>query len=114
MRTEREVIDQAIAENRVPEFPLYAFACIFVLTGELLIANAVYNKNSVTAIAGVALNGLAWPAYYATRNIREVNLMLRMLEVPLTKAKTADEAAKMLIETFGSLFKGSSSKRLGR
>ena len=110
MRTEREVIDQAIAENRVPEYLLYAFACLFVLTGEALIGVSLYNRSSVAAIAGVALNGLAWPAYYATRAIREVNMMLRMLEVPLSKARTADEAASMLTETFGNLFRNRQSK----
>ena len=89
----------------MPEYLLYVFACLFVLTGEALIGFALYNRNSVAAVAGVALNGLAWPAYYATRAIREVNMVLRMLEVPLAKVKTADEAASMLTETFGTLFR---------
>ena len=104
MRTPKDVIDEAIRENRVPEFLLYAFACLFVLTGEVLIGVSIYNKGVIGAVAGTALNGLAWPAYHLTRQIRAENLMLRMLEVPLTKATTADEAAKMLTETFGHHF----------
>jgi hypothetical protein len=105
MRTTSDVIDQAIAENRVPEYLLYVFAFLFVLTGEILIGAAIYNGTSLSAVAGVVLNGLAWPAYRATRAIRSENLMLRMLEVPLMKAQTADEAAKMLTGMFETQFK---------
>ncbi|MGA2879515.1 MAG: hypothetical protein ABSG13_11230 [Bryobacteraceae bacterium] len=100
MRTATEVITQAIEENRKPELLLYAFACIFVLTGETLIGWSIYAGLPLTAIVGVVLNGLAWPAYNATKQLRAENLMLRMLEIPLSKAKTADEAAKMLTESF--------------
>jgi hypothetical protein len=44
-------------------------------------------------------------AYNATKQLRAENLMLRMLEIPLSKAKTADEAAKMLTESFVHRFK---------
>jgi len=37
MRTVTDVISQAIQENRKPEYLLYTFTCIFVLTGEVLI-----------------------------------------------------------------------------
>jgi len=113
MRTAREIINQAIAENRVPEFMLYGYAYLFVFTGEALIALAIYDRSSVVAIAGVALNGLAWPAYRATRAIRAENLMLRMLEVPLMKARTADEAATMLTEMFESRFKHPTKRSAG-
>jgi len=111
MRTVADIINQAIAENRTPEYLLYCFAGLFVLTGEVLIGAAIYNRSGVAAIVGVALNGLAWPAYRATRAIRAENLMLRMLEVPLMKAKTAGEAAKMLTEMFESQFKRSSTPK---
>lgn len=112
MRTAKDVIDQAIRDNRVPEYLLYTFASIFVVLGTALIAFAFYNKALTNVFAGVVLDGLAWPAVRMTREIRQQNLMLRMLEVPLSKAKTADEAAKMLTETFGNQFKLSPSKRI--
>jgi hypothetical protein len=105
MRTEREVINDAIAENRVPEYLLYGFAILFVITGEALIGAAIYNGSGLTAIAGVALNALAWPAYRATREVRLNNMMLRMLEVPLMKTKSDLEASKMLVEVFSGRFK---------
>jgi hypothetical protein len=111
MRTVTDVINQAIGENRRPEYLLYTFACIFVLTGEALIGWSIYTRLPLTSIVGVALNGLAWPAYNATRQLRAENLMLRMLEIPLSKAKTADEAAKMLTGSFVQRFQGDQPNR---
>jgi hypothetical protein len=114
MRTAKQVIDQAIQDNHVPEVLLYTFACIFVITGEILVGISVWHRTSLTmAILGVALNGLAWPAVILTRGLRQQNLMLRMLEVPLMKARTTDEAARMLTTAFGNHFLTESSKRLG-
>jgi hypothetical protein len=113
MRTAAEVIDQAIKENRFPEYLLYGFAALFILTGELLIGYALFRGSGLIAVSGVALNGLAWPAYYATRQIRAENLMLRMLEVPLMKAHTAKEAADMLTDVFRTHFNRQASNQSG-
>lgn len=111
MRTASEIITQAIEENRRPEYLLYAFAVIFVLTGEVLIGWSIHDHLPMTSVVGVALNGLAWPAYNATKQLRAQNLMLRMLEIPLSKAKTSDEAAKMLTESFAHHFTVEQSHR---
>jgi hypothetical protein len=111
MRTAEETISQAIKENRFPEFLLYAFAIIFVVTGEVLIWSAIEHDHALGAIGGVGLNGLAWPAFAQTRELRRENLMLRMLEIPLSKAQTADEAAKMLTDAFRNLFKRSEERK---
>ncbi len=91
MRTANDVITQAISENRVPEYILYGFAVTFVITGEILIGWSIYHGFPVSTIAGLGLNGLAWPAYAQTRKLRQENLMLRMLEIPLSKVMTAEE-----------------------
>ena|SRR5947209_616560 len=105
MRTAEEVISHAIKENRLPEYMLYVFAAIFVLTGEILIGWSIYHGYAISTVGGVALNALAWPAFRETRQIRQENLMLRMLEIPLSKARTTEEAAKMLTEEFATLFR---------
>jgi len=105
MRTSRDVIDQAIRESRLAEYLLYGFAVLFVATGEALIGAAIYNQSGLTAVAGVALNGLAWPAYRATREVRLNNMVLRMLEVPLMNTESDFEASKMLVEVFAGRFK---------
>jgi hypothetical protein len=111
MRTVTDVISQAIEENRRPEYLLYTFACIFVLTGEALIGWSIYARLPLNSVIGLMLNGLAWPAYNATRQLRAENLMLRMLEIPLSKAKTAEEAAKMLTERFAHHFQAEQTKK---
>ena len=63
------------------------------------------------SVVGAALNGLAWPAYNAIKQLRSENLMLRMLEIPLSKTKTADEAAKMLTERFAHYFRAEATGR---
>jgi hypothetical protein len=114
MRAPNDVITQAINENRIPEYMLYAFACIFVITGVVLIGWSIHVRGTVTGVAGVALSGLSWPAYNATKDLRAVNVMLRMLEVPLSMAQTSEEAAKMLTETFAQLFRHEIAKRAGK
>jgi hypothetical protein len=111
MRTVTEVINQAIQENKRPDYLLYAFACIFVLTGEVLIGWSLYSRLPLMSVAGAALNGLAWPAYNGIKKLRAENLMLRMLEIPLSKTRTAEEAAKMLIEQFMHHFKADAAER---
>lgn len=105
MRTPEEVIDQAIEENRVPEYILYGMAIAFLFLGIMLIIWSIMHGQPWTAVAGAALDGLAWPAYKQTKILRQQNLILRMLEIPLSRAKTAEEAAKMLTEKFDKLFK---------
>ena len=114
MRTATEVIDQAIQENRVPEYLLYGFAVVFVLTGEFLIGWSIYFHYPWGALGGVGLNGLAWPAYMETRRIRKENVMLRTLEIALSKAHTAKEAASILVGTFSEQFKVEKAAKAAR
>jgi len=104
MRTAEDTISQAIAENPLPEYLLYGFAAVFVVTGEILIWWSIQHGSGLGALGGAALNGFVWPAFRQTRELRQQNLMLRMLEIPLSKAKTADEAANMLTEAFSNHF----------
>ncbi len=102
MRTSKDVIDQAIRDNRVPEAILYGFACVFVLSSMTLIGLFVWIRMPLAAVSAVALGGLAWLTVRMTQGLRQQNRMLRMLEVPLMKAGTAEEAAEMLTTAFGN------------
>jgi hypothetical protein len=104
-RTAEEVITQAIKENRKLEYLLCAFAVVFVIAGLTLVGVFIASGGAIAGLGGLGLNGLAWPAYRQTSKLRQENLMLRLLEVPLSRAKTSDEAAKMLTEQFASLFR---------
>ena len=56
------------------------------------------------ALAGSAASVFFYPALAAARNIREDNMAIRMLEIALDKATTADEAARALSDAFTRLF----------
>lgn len=109
MRTAEEVINQAISENRLPEYILYGMSIIFVVSGGILIVWSLAHNFGWGAVAGVGLDGLVWPAFAQTKRLRQENLVLRMLEISLSRAHTADEAATMLTERFASLLKPDAS-----
>jgi hypothetical protein len=104
VRTTAEIIDQAIRENKGWERLVSAFAALFVLVGLAMIVYSMVNKAPVTAVAGVAESALFWPALNAAMRTRSANIMLRMLEIPLSKAHTAQEAAEMLKRVFETSF----------
>ena len=65
----------------------------------------MYHPSAAFAgIAGVAESVLFVPATLLARQTRRENIMIRMLELPLSQASTADEAAKMLAKTFPAIF----------
>ena len=99
MRSASQVINEAVSENRKPEWLLYGVAIGSVLTGQLLIVSSIYSNVPIWTLPGLAMNLLAWPAYREARALRAESLRLRLLEIPLSKAQTADEAAQML-DTF--------------
>jgi len=113
-RAAEDVINQAIKENRVPEFILYEMLIAFVFVGIGIIVWSFASSHAWVAVAGAALDGLAWPAYKETKRVRQENLMLRLLEIPLSKARTADEAATMLTERFASLYKPEAERAVRR
>ena len=58
--------------------------------------------DSMLAFVGVIESLLFVPAVVLIRTIRRENMALRMLGIPLRKAKTAEEAAKVLMRYFAS------------
>lgn len=103
-RTTSEVIDLAIRENRPASYLLYAFSVTFVVTGVALIVWSMIQKQPIMAIAGVADSALFWPAVKFADKTRRANIMLRTLEIPLSRAQTATEAAEMLQRGFETHF----------
>jgi hypothetical protein len=99
-RTAKEVIDQAITENRVNEYLLYGFAIVFVLSGVTALICGMIWEAGVVALAGGIGSSLFFPAMYLAHKIRRENIAIRLLEAPLSKAETSDEAANALREFF--------------
>jgi hypothetical protein len=104
-RTAKQVIDQAIRENRLGERLCYGFATVFVAIGIAVVGRALFAEQSVwTTLVGAAVSALFWPAMNAARQIRRENLAIRLLEFPLDKAETAQAAADMLQKAFLDVF----------
>ncbi|WP_416668011.1 hypothetical protein [Egbenema bharatensis] len=105
-RTAKDIIDQAIRENRFGERLLYLFAIVFLITGLLLMGVAVANQNPISAILGAVSSVLFAPAMDLARRTRRENMSIRLLEVALNQADTSREAAEALrtvfVETFTS------------
>lgn len=96
MRTPKDVIDQAISENRISEWLLYAFSIIFVTVGLCVLVWGVVKGETISTIAGFISTSLFWPAMTSARRTRKENIAIRLLEAPLSRADTAKEAAEML------------------
>jgi hypothetical protein len=96
----------AISENRPSEVLLYSFASIFVVIGVFVIIWSLTHSSPFEGIVGVASSLLFFPAMRSATQIRKENLLIRLMEVPLTRAETADEAAKILTEMFRHSLKG--------
>src|SRR5438874_8086606 len=80
-RTAKQVIDQAIKENRRGEWLCYGFATVFVLAGLAVIGKSLLTEQSAWSTAiGAAVSALFWPAVSAARLIRRENLAIRLLE----------------------------------
>lgn len=104
-RTISEVIDLAIQESRLPTYLLYGFSVIFVGTGVSLIAWSIVHQQPFMTVLGVVDSALFWPAMKYADKTRRSNIMLRTLEIPLSQAKTAKEAAEMLKRSFEAHFR---------
>jgi hypothetical protein len=103
-RTARQVIDQAIRENRVSEWLLYAFATVFVCTGVFAVIFGVIYREGIVAVGGGIAGALFYPAIRLSQSIRRENMAIRLLEEPLNRAETAEEAARAIREHFARVF----------
>ena len=99
-RSAQEVITSAINENKLNEYLLYAFALLTFLVGTAIIIWSLIEKQPIATLAGAVESALFAPAVYYMRQLRRENLKLRMIEVPLSLAKSANEARTLITELF--------------
>ncbi len=95
-RTAKEIIDEAISENRIAGNILYGFAITFVFVGLSVLIFGAVNSDPVSTILGAVSSSLFWPSMTAARRTRKENIAIRLLEAPLSRADTAREASEML------------------
>lgn len=96
--TVHDVINDAIRENRFSEILLYCLAVTFVVVGVFVIVWSLFHQHAAGEFVGLIASALFWPAFNGTTRIRKENQMIRLMEIPLTRASTADEAARLVSE----------------
>lgn len=97
-RPAKQVIDDAIRENRFATNLLYGYATIFVLAGFAVIIIGIINNDIISGVLGTVATTLFYPAITAARRTRKESIAIRLLETPLSRADTAQDAAVMLRE----------------
>jgi hypothetical protein len=110
-RSAYDVIDSTIRENRPNEYILYAFAGLFVILGTGAFIFSLWSHQWTLSIGAALESGLFYPAMREVHKIRSENQKIRLLEIPLNNASTANEAAASLHEVFKQEFE---SARKGR
>ncbi len=91
-RSAKQVIDQLIRENRWWEGFCFISACLFVLIGIGAFVRAMFvDQSDVLTVVGGACNFLIWPSLAHAQRIRKENQAMRLLEIPLSKAETAEK-----------------------
>jgi hypothetical protein len=103
-RSAYDVINAALGENRPNEYILYGFAILFVILGTGAFVFSMLSHQWTLSIGAALESGLFYPAMRQVDKIRHENQKIRMLEIPLGNAKTADEAAASLNEAFKDEF----------
>jgi hypothetical protein len=104
-RSARDVIDSAIRENRLWEWVCLGLVVTFAIVGVGVIASGAYQGSGWVALGGGSVAAaLLWPSLRYAVMIRRENMSIRLLEVPLTQAKTAHQAAEAIKEAFLSHF----------
>lgn len=95
-RTAKDVIDDALRENKRAAYLLYGFASAFVLVGLGVLIIGILQEDMITGFLGAVASSLFWPSMSAARRTRKENIAIRLLEAPLSQSSTADDAAEML------------------
>jgi hypothetical protein len=104
-RSAKSVIDQAIRENLWWERLCFWSAAALVVVGLIAIVRALLtDQRGEVTLAGTAATILFWPAVHLGQRVRKENMAMRLLEIPLGKAKTEEAAANMLHEMFQKIF----------
>ena len=95
-RPAKDIIDDALRDNRSWEWLCYALVFLLVLTGVGTLITGIIQQKEVVVLTGGGVIGLFWPAMRFARGFRQDNIRIRLFEYALAKATTATEAADIL------------------
>jgi hypothetical protein len=102
-RPAKEIIDDALADNRWWEWLCYVLVALLVVTGISVLIIGIIQEKAAIAATGGGVTALFWPALSFARSFRRDNIRIRLYEIPLTMAKDDEAAARHLREAIGSL-----------
>jgi hypothetical protein len=100
-RLAKEIIDAAIQENRQWEYLCLCLIISLTPIGIGILLYGIMQNNTVTSISGTVIGALVWPALSRASRIWEANRKLRLLELPLSRATSAAQAASIIRDAFG-------------
>lgn len=78
----------------------YALVILFAVAGLGVLIGGAFAREGLVSLAGSVASMLFWPALSQARQIRELNLCIRLLEIPLSSTENAKEAAEALRVVF--------------
>jgi uncharacterized membrane protein YhiD involved in acid resistance len=90
----KQVIDQAIRENRWASFLCYALIILHAAVGIAVLIGGALAREGLVALAGSVASMLFWPALNKAIQLRDMNMRIRLLETLLSAASNAQEAAE--------------------
>jgi hypothetical protein len=99
-RSAKEVIDEALRDNRAWEWLCFPQVILVVVVGLTVLVIGAVRGDGIIALAGGGVTGLFFFALRFARQIREENIKIRLCEVVLTKARTPGEPSQILRDTF--------------
>ena len=102
LRTPRNVINEALRETAGWDTICWYGVILFGLTGVVTILGSLLAGSPLTAIAGTVPAGLCWPCIHYASTIKRGNVALRMLELALDQAKSAEQAYMAINKAFES------------
>ncbi len=102
-RTAREVIDAAIHENRWWEWLCFVLIVVCLVVGVTIIVVGAVREQGVVALSGTLFSALFWPALSYATGIRRENVAVRLLEFPLSQARTEKQSAEAIRDVFSEV-----------
>lgn len=106
-RSAKDVIDAAVIEGARWERTCFAFVlCAGLLAFGVMIAGAVLRDGLVALGGGVGGSGMVASLLAYTNAVRRDKVRVRLYEIALAKATTAEEAAKILREALNRPARG--------
>lgn len=103
-RSPKDVIDQAIREGRTGLLLAYVAIIVSLVGGVAGLIQASISQQPLVAVVSGILGVCIWPSMRFALQVRRQNIALRLLEIPLNRARTAEEMAKLLQEFFRAAY----------